>query len=155
MAKRIQLVLTKDINKLGKNGDLVEVAPGYAKNYLVPQGLAVFTTPGILKQVEVRREKERQRLLAIKAEADRQKTALETISRFAVAKPVGEGDAIFGTLTSQDLADVIQEKTGFEIDRRGITVPEVNHLGIYKASVKLHAEVTANIEVQIVAAKLS
>jgi large subunit ribosomal protein L9 len=155
MAKRIQLVLTKDVSKLGRNGDLVEVAPGYAKNYLVPQGLATFTTPGILRQAEQRREKERQRLQAIKAEAEAQKTALETIGRFGVTKPVGEGEAIFGTLTSQDLADAIKEKTGYDIDRRGIEVPDVHKLGTYRATVKLHSEVTANIEVQIVAAKVS
>ncbi|WP_204152366.1 50S ribosomal protein L9 [Leptolyngbya sp. CCY15150] len=155
MAKRIQLVLTKDVSKLGRNGDLVEVAPGYAKNYLVPQGLASFTTPGILRQAAQRREKERERLLAVKAQAEAQKTALETIGRFAVTKPVGEGNAIFGTLTSQDLADVILEKTGQEIDRRGIEIPDVHSLGTYKASVKLHADVTANIEVQIVAAKVA
>lgn len=154
MAKRIQLVLTQDISTLGKNGDLVEVAPGYAKNYLIPQGMAVFTTPGILKQVERRREKERQRLQDIKAQADAQKAALETIGRFAVEKQVGEGNAIFGTLTSQDLADAIKEKTGQDVDRRGITVPEVHTLGTYKASIKLHADVTANVEVQIVAAKV-
>ena len=55
MAKRVQVVLTEDIRKLGQNGDLVEVAPGYARNYLLPQGKAVRTTPGVLKQVERRR----------------------------------------------------------------------------------------------------
>ncbi len=63
MAKRVQLVLSKDVSKLGKTGDLVEVAPGYARNYLIPQGVAVPTTPGILRQVERRKELERQRLV--------------------------------------------------------------------------------------------
>ena len=61
MAKRVQLVLNKDVNKLGKLGDLVEVAPGYARNYLLPQKMAVQATPGILKQAERRKEKERLR----------------------------------------------------------------------------------------------
>jgi large subunit ribosomal protein L9 len=65
MAKKVQLLLNKDIHKLGKRGDLVDVAPGYARNYLVPQGFAVVVTDGILRQVEQRREKERQRLLDI------------------------------------------------------------------------------------------
>ena len=71
MAKQVQLVLNKEVFKLGKAGDLVSVAPGYARNYLIPQGLAVPTTPGILKQVERRRELERQRLLEEKKEAVR------------------------------------------------------------------------------------
>jgi large subunit ribosomal protein L9 len=150
MAKRVQLVLTQDIKKLGKNGDLVEVAPGYARNYLLPQGMAVRTTPGILKQVERRKEQERQRLLEEKQEAQSRKTALETIGRFSIAKQVGENDAIFGTVTSQDVADVIQQATSQEIDRRGITVPDIRKIGAYKVEIKLHPEVTAVVEIQVV-----
>ena len=69
MAKRVQLVLSQDISKLGKEGDLVEVSPGYARNYLLPRGLGYRATPGVLKQVERRREEERQRLEQIKKDA--------------------------------------------------------------------------------------
>lgn len=151
MAKRIQLVLNKDISKLGRTGDLVEVAPGYARNYLIPQGLAVHTTPGILKQVERRREAERQRLLELKKEAEAQKAALEKAGRLAISKQVGEKDAIFGTVTNQDVADVIQGATGVEIDRRSITVPDIHKLGTYKVEIKLHPEVTATVDIQVVA----
>lgn len=150
MAKRVQLVLTKDISKLGHNGDLVEVAPGYARNYLLPQGLAVRTTPGILKQVERRREAERQRLLELKKEAEAQKAALEKAGKLAISKQAGEKDAIFGTVTNQDVADVILSATGLEIDRRGITVPEIHKLGTYRVDLKLHPEVTAAVEIQVV-----
>jgi large subunit ribosomal protein L9 len=149
MAKRTQVVLNQDVRKLGKNGDLVEVAPGYARNYLIPQGLAVVATSGILKQVEQRREKERQRLLAEKQQAQQRKTALETIGRFVIRKQVGENEAIFGTVTSQDLADAIQANAGQEVDRRGITLPEISKTGFYQAEVKLHPEVTANVEIQV------
>ncbi|MEO1400908.1 MAG: 50S ribosomal protein L9, partial [Cyanobacteria bacterium J06635_1] len=88
MAKRVQLVLSEDIRKLGKTGDLVEVAPGYARNYLIPRGLGYRATPGVLKQVERRREEERQRLEAIKQEAESMKTALNTIGLFTVKKQV-------------------------------------------------------------------
>ena len=106
MAKRVQVVLTEDIRKLGQNGDLVEVAPGYARNYLLPNGKAVRTTPGVLKQVERRREAERQRQIAIKQEAEAIKTTLATIGMFTIQKPVGENDAIFGTVTAADVATV-------------------------------------------------
>ena len=149
MAKRVQVVLNQSINKLGKDGDLVEVAPGYARNYLIPQKLGVIATPGILKQVEQRREKERQRLLAEKQEAVARKTALETIGRFTIRKQVGEGEAIFGTVTTQEVAEAIQAATNQEVDRRGITVPEISQTGFYKATVKLHPEVTAEIEIQV------
>lgn len=153
MAKRVQLVLNKDVSKLGRAGDLVEVAPGYARNYLLPQGLAVHTTPGILKQVERRREAERQRMLELKKEAEAQKTALEKASRLAISKQVGENDAIFGTVTNQDVADVIQSATGLEIDRRSITVPDIHQLGVYKVDIKLHPEVSATVDIQVVPLK--
>lgn len=149
MAKRVQVVLNKTVNKLGKSGDLVEVAPGYARNYLLPQGIAAIATPGILRQVEQRKEKERQRLLAERQQAEDRKTALQTIGRFVIRKQVGEGEAIFGTVTNQEVADVIKENTSQEIDRRGITLPEISKTGFYKAQIKLHPEVTAEIEIQV------
>jgi large subunit ribosomal protein L9 len=151
MAKRIQVVLQEDIRKLGISGDLVEVAPGYARNYLIPRGLAVRTTPGVLKQVERRREEIRQRLEQIRQDAESMKTALETIGMFVIEKPVGEEDAIFGTVTSSDVADAIKEATQKEVDRRDITVPDINKLGEYKVNIKLHADVTATINVRVAA----
>ncbi|QSJ16323.1 50S ribosomal protein L9 [Nostoc sp. UHCC 0702] len=151
MAKRVQLVLNKDISKLGKSGDLVEVAPGYARNYLIPQKLATHATPGILKQVERRREQERQRQLELKQHALEQKAALETIGSLKIAKQVGENEAIFGTVTNQEVADAIQAATNQEIDRRGITIPDIGKLGTYKADIKLHSEVTAQVDIEVVA----
>ena len=151
MAKRVQVVLTEDIRKLGHNGDLVEVAPGYARNYLLPNGKAVRTTPGVLKQVERRREAERQRQLEIKQEAEATQKALATIGMFTIQKPVGENDAIFGTVTSSDVADVIKSLSGKEVDRRDITVPDINKLGEYEAQIKLHSEVTATVNLRIIA----
>jgi large subunit ribosomal protein L9 len=150
MAKRVQLVLTKDVTKLGKLGDLVEVAPGYARNYLIPQSLAARATPGLLKQVERRREKEYQRQLELKQQATEQKTALENIAGLKIAKQVGENEAIFGTVTTQDVADAIKAVASLEIDRRGITIPDISQLGTYKAEIKLHAEVTAVINIEVV-----
>lgn len=149
MAKRVQLVLNQDVKKLGRTGDLVEVAPGYARNYLIPKNIGVVATPGILKQVERRKEQERQRLLEEKQQAESRKTALETIGRFVIRKQVGENEAIFGTVTAQDVAEAIQASTNQEVDRRGITVPDISKLGFYKVDVKLHPEVTATVEVQV------
>ncbi|MUG96732.1 50S ribosomal protein L9 [Scytonema sp. UIC 10036] len=151
MAKRVQLVLTQDVSKLGKSGDLVEVAPGYARNYLVPKKLATKATPGILKQVERRRELERQRQLELKQQAQEQKATIEKVSSYNIAKQVGEGDAIFGTVTTQEVADVIQQITGLEVDRRGITIPDISKLGTYEADVKLFTDVTAKVKIEVVA----
>ena len=150
MAKRIQLVLNQDISKLGRAGDLVEVAPGYARNYLLPQKLAVNTTPGILKQVERRREAERQRLAELKVEAEAQKAALEKATSLIISKQEGENEAIFGTVTNQEVADLIQSATSIEIDRRTISVPEIHKLGTYRVDIKLHPEVSATVEIRVV-----
>ncbi|MBD2136104.1 50S ribosomal protein L9 [Anabaena sp. FACHB-1237] len=150
MAKRVQLVLTKDVSKLGKSGDLVEVAPGYARNYLIPQSLATQATPAVLRQVEIRREKERQRQLELKQQATEQKAALEKLASLKIAKQVGENEAIFGTVTTQDVSDAIQAAASIEIDRRNITIPDIGKLGSYKADIKLHSEVTAQIEIEVV-----
>ncbi len=150
MAKRIQLVLTQDVSKLGKSGDLVEVAPGYARNYLLPKQFGTFATPAVLKQVEKRREKERLRLLALKEESIALKAAIEAVGRFTIAKQVGEGDAIFGTVTDREIAEAIQQSTGKEVDRRGITVPDIHQIGTYKAEIKLHHDVTATVDIEVV-----
>lgn len=150
MAKRVQLVLNQDVSKLGISGDLVEVAPGYARNYLIPQKLAIRATPGILKQVERRREKERQRQLELKQQAQELKATLENIGGFTIAKQVGEENAIFGTVTDREVAALIQQAINQEVDRRGITLPDISKTGTYKAEIKLHPEVTAVVEIQVV-----
>ena len=149
MAKRVQVVLSKNVSKLGNSGDLVDVAPGYARNYLIPQGLGSIATPGIIRQVEQRREKERQAKLAILQEAESRKTALKTIGRLVIRKQAGEANAIFGTVTSQEVADVIKEQAGLEVDKRGITVPDISLLGNYEVEVKLHPEVTATVNIEV------
>lgn len=150
MAKRVQLVLSQDVIKLGRSGDLVEVAPGYARNYLLPKKMAVHATPGILKQVERKREQERQRQLELKQQAQELKAALEKVDSLTIAKQVGEKDAIFGTVTDREVAGLIQQAIGQEVDRRGITLPDISKTGTYTAQVKLHPEVTATVEINVV-----
>ncbi len=150
MAKRVSVVLNQSVSKLGNNGDIVEVAPGYARNYLVPQGLASIATKGIIKQVEARREKERQQKLAEKQAAENKKVAFKTIGKLTIRKQVGEENAIFGTVTTQEIADVIKQQAGIEVDRRGIEVPDISKTGDYQAEVKLHPEVIATVDFQVI-----
>ena len=150
MAKRISVVLNEDVAKLGKNGDLVEVAPGYARNYLIPKGSASIATRGIVKQVEARKETERLRKLAIKQEAEDKKTAFKTIGRLVIRKQVGEGNAIFGTVTAQEVVDLIKEKAMLDVDRKGIDVPDISSTGMYQVEVKLHPEVSATVDIEVV-----
>ncbi len=150
MAKRVQVVLNEDVLSLGKDGDLVEVAPGYARNYLLPYGKALPVTPAVMKKVKHRRAKQAEQQAALKQEALDFQTALVTIGRFTVKKQIGEDDVLFGTVTNGDVAQAIQEATKKEIDRRDITVPEIHRVGKYKVQVKLHSEVTAEINLEVV-----
>lgn len=151
MAKRVQVVLNKAVNKLGHPGDVVDVAPGYARNYLIPQGLALQPTPGILKQAERRRAIELQRLAELKQQSEAQKATLDAAKGMSIAKQIGENGAIFGTVTNQDVADAIKAVTSLEVDRRTISVPDIHTLGSYKAEIKLHSEVTATVDFEVVA----
>ncbi|MBF2099276.1 MAG: 50S ribosomal protein L9 [Gloeomargaritaceae cyanobacterium C42_A2020_066] len=151
MAKRVQVVLAQPVSKLGQSGEVVEVAPGYARNYLIPKGLAVPATRGVLQQVARREALEAQRKQQEREEAVARKTALETIGVLTLTATVGEKDSLFGSVTDRDIAEAILAATGKEVDRRGITVPEVRKTGSYEAEVKLHPEVMATVRFRVVA----
>ena len=149
MAKRVQVVLTETISSLGKDGDVVDVAPGYARNFLFPTGKAVNVSPSILKQIERKREKEKIAAEKIKQEALDFKTALKTIGRFTIKKQVGEDGVLFGTVTNGDVAEAIKSSTKKEIDRRDIQVPDIHILGSYTVQIKLHQEVSAEVNIEV------
>ena len=149
MAKRVQVVLTENISSLGKDGDVVDVAPGYARNFLFPTGKAVNVTPSVLKQIERKREKEKIASEKIKKEALEFKTALKTIGRFTIKKQVGEDGVLFGTVTNGDVAEAIKASTKKDIDRRDIQVPDIHTLGSYSVQIKLHQEVSAEVNIEV------
>ena len=149
MAKRVQVVLTESISTLGRDGDIVDVAPGYARNYLLPFGKAVNVTPSVLKQIERKRAKEKIAAEKLKQEAIDFQTALNTIGRFSIKKQVGEDGVLFGTVTNGDVAEAIKLATKKEIDRRDITVPDIHNLGSYTAKIKLHQDVNAEINIEV------
>ena len=149
MAKRVQVVLTENISSLGKDGDVVDVAPGYARNFLFPTGKAVNVTPSVLKQIERKREKEKIEAEKIKNDALDFKTALKTIGRFTIKKQVGEDGVLFGTVTNGDVAEAIKASTKKDIDRRDIQVPDIHTLGSYTVQIKLHQEVSAEVNIEV------
>ncbi|MFN3678453.1 MAG: 50S ribosomal protein L9 [Thermosynechococcus sp.] len=151
MAKRVQVVLNETVNKLGRMGQVVEVAPGYARNYLFPRGIAEPATPSALRRVERLQEKERQRLAELKAIAEKQKATLEKLATITISMPVGEKEMLFGSVTPQDVANAIQAITGETVDRRAMVLPEIRKLGTYTAEIKLHPEVSVKLNIQVVA----
>jgi len=150
MAKRVQVALTESISSLGKDGDIVEVAPGFARNFLLPFGKAVNVTPSVLKQIERKKAKEKIAADNLKQEAVDFETALKTIGRFTIKKQVGEDGVLFGTVTNGDVAEAIEETTKKQIDRRTITVPDIHNLGSYVVKIKLHPEVNAEVKIEVI-----
>ena len=143
------LILLDDVEKLGLAGDEVHVAPGYARNYLIPQGLAAKATPGTLRLIESRKamiaERRAQALADAKAAAEK----LATVE-ISIAMQATDDDLLFGSVTARMVADELN-KLGFAVEHSRITIePAIKTLGGYDVAVKLHAEVSANVKVWVV-----
>jgi len=145
----MQIVLKEDIDKLGRRGEIVKVADGYARNYLLPLGKALPATAGNLKVIE--REKRRYVVRLTKEKEENQALAgrIQGLSLTLVRK-VGESDVLYGSVTSGDIAESLS-KEGIVVDKRRIQLPEpIKSLGIYTISIRLHPEVTAEVKVWVV-----
>jgi len=145
----MKVILKKDFENLGKAGDVVQVKNGYARNYLVPRGIALTASERNMRILEEEAKLNARREVKNKREAEIKAGELEKISVTA-AVPVGEEDKVFGSVTAQDIADLMKDK-GFEIDKRKIVLDEpIKALGVYTVPVKLHAEVEGRIRVWVV-----
>jgi len=145
----MKVVLRQDVDKLGKRGEVVSVADGYARNYLVPKQIALRATAGNLKRVELERHRLNVRLVRERSDAEELAKRVANLS-CTVARKVGENDVLYGSVTNADVAAFL-EKEGFAIDKRKILLEEpIKALGIYSVPVRLHPEVTAEVKVWVV-----
>ena len=146
----MKVILAGDVEKLGKKGDVVVVADGYARNFLVPNGLALMATKGSLKQAE----------LMQKARADREERAKEEAAKKVAhlgSSPVyisaraGEGGRLFGSVTSSDVARAIEDQLEEVVDRRNVLLDDpIRSLGAHQVEIKLHEQVTALVTVEVI-----
>ncbi len=145
----MKVILRQNIDKLGKIGQIVDVKDGYALNYLIPKGFAYVAVKGNVKALEEEKKiVEKRNLQELKA-AELLASELEKIS-VTIPVQVGEEDKIFGSVTTQMIADALKEK-GHEIDKRKIELEEqIKTLGIYNVNIKLHPSVSAKIKVWVV-----
>ena len=144
------ILLREDIDTLGGRGEIVKVKAGYARNYLLPQGLATLATKGNVKQIEQEREALLKKAAIEKATAEAQKDQMGSIA-LSFERKAGEGGTLFGSVTSMDIAEALQAK-GYEIDRRKISLREaIKETGEYTVKVKLHREVTLDVPVTVTA----
>jgi large subunit ribosomal protein L9 len=147
----VKVVLREDVESLGKKGDLLDVADGYARNYLVPRGLALQATKGVVKQSEAMRRNRDAKEVRDRDAARELATKLGA-SPIVVTARAGEGGKLFGSVTSADVAAAVQASTGVAIDRRKITLAEpIRELGDTEVPVKLHADVDVVLAVSVVA----
>lgn len=146
-----KLILTHEVTGLGAPGDVVEVRDGYARNYLLPRGLATAWTSGAQKQVDAIRTARRKREIATVEDARAVRDALQA-STVRVAVRSGGNGRLFGSVTTADIADAVAAAGGPALDRRKIEVPQpIKALGTYKVQVRLHEQVVANLAVEVVA----
>ncbi|GAB6886657.1 50S ribosomal protein L9 [Desulfothermus okinawensis JCM 13304] len=145
----MRVILRTDIEKLGKLGDVVDVKPGYARNYLLPKKLAMLATPSNLKVFEHEKKKLEEKLNAVRFQAKELAAKLES-EKIEIFVRVGEGDKLYGSVTSSNIVDELR-KRGFEIDRKKVELDKpIRSLGDYQVPVKLYPGVVATLNVSVV-----
>jgi large subunit ribosomal protein L9 len=148
----MEVILKEHVDNLGRRGEIVKVADGYARNYLLPRKLALLATEGNKKQIE----RERSKFEALEADERRVAEALaERMGKveIEIARKVGETEALYGSVTTSDIAEALAGK-GFELDRRKIQLHDpIKKLGEFDVPVKLHRDVVLQMKVRVVADK--
>lgn len=149
----MQLVLIKDVPKLGKKGETVNVSDGYGRNFLLARGLAVSATGGRLRTIAKENADKEDVARRAKEAAEELKSKLEAAPVTMKAR-FGEGGKIFGSVTAQDIAAVVKEQLNVTVDKKIIKIDEpLKTAGTYKVSVKLHTEVRATLVINLVSAE--
>jgi large subunit ribosomal protein L9 len=144
------ILLREDVDNLGGRGEIVKVKSGYARNFLLPQGIATLASKGNIKQIEGERSALLKKSAYEKSTADAQAEQMKDIS-LSFERRAGEGGTLFGSVTSMDIADALKAK-GYEIDRRKIVLrDEIKETGDFTVNVNLHREVTIEIPVAVTA----
>lgn len=144
----MKIVLTEDIDNVGEMGEVVKVAGGYARNYLIPRGLAVAATKGNVRHAEQWRQQREARAQKEVNEAKQLKQRLETVP-LRIPAQAGPDGQLFGSITTAHLAEAISAVLDTSIDRQSIELDEpIRHLGFHEVSINLHPDVTANVTVE-------
>lgn len=148
----MKVVLRADVESLGTKGAVVDVSAGYARNYLVPRGLAIAATDGSVRQADAMRRNRSAREARDVAAAQEVATRLEG-RRIEVVARAGEGGRLFGSVTAADVAEAVLAQTGVEVDRRRVQLGEpLKELGSVEVPVKVHPQVEVVVQVEVVAA---
>ena len=148
MARSVQVVLTEDLPNVGQSGEVVRVRPGYARNFLIPRGLAALATKDNVGRIE--HEKRVAQLRAQKVRAESQELAKKLHgTKISVGVQVGEENKLYGSVTSRDVEEGLAAK-GFEVDRRKIVMDPIKELGVHDVPIRIAAGVDATVHVEVV-----
>ena len=148
----MKLILTGDVPNLGAPGDIVEVKDGYGRNYLLPRGLAVVATRGAEKQVEAIRRARKSREIRDLGHAREVAAQLGDLAITVKAKAAGDSGRLFGSVTAADVVEAVRAAGGPALDRRAVEVPaQIKTVGKHPVTVRLHPEVTTELDVAVVA----
>jgi large subunit ribosomal protein L9 len=148
----MKLILTADVPNLGAPGDIVEVKDGYGRNLLLPRKLAIVATRGAEKQVAAIQRAQRARQIRDLGHAKEVAGQLAALSLTIKAKAAGDSGRLFGSVTSADVVDAVRAAGGPALDRRSVDVPgQIKSVGSHKVTVRLHPEVTTELDVTVVA----
>lgn len=150
MAKTtVQVILRDDVEHLGRSGELVRVKPGYARNFLLPRGLAAIATRGNIAQIEHEKKAALARAAKLRASAEQRAGQLDGV-RVEISAKAGDNEKLFGSVGAKDIADAL-EAQGIEIDRKKIVLPDpIKELGDHDVPIKLGYEVTGTVKVTVV-----
>jgi len=144
----MEVILREDVDKLGRRGDVVKVAEGYGRNFLLPRGLAMAVNEANKAMIAKERKANDARLAKEKAEFEALAQRIATL-RFVAPRKVGENDVLYGSVTSGDIAEFLKAK-GIEIDKRKVTLDEpIKRLGDHEIRIKLHPEVQATLKLMV------
>ena len=147
----MDVILTQDVEKLGVQGSIVHVKPGFARNFLVPQGLALMATSAQVKTIEEITRQRRRKIARAEAESQAIKAKLEKHS-LEFKLTLGEDDKAFGSITAHDVLETLV-RDGFTVEKHAVHLPQpIKSLGVHEVPVKLHANVTAVLKVRVVKA---
>ena len=150
----MQVILTKDVDTLGSNGDIIEVSDGYYRNYLGPRNMAVIATKGSLADLQRRIDRIRAKAEKKHQEDQAKAEKVNALQLLTLEANAGDSGKLYGTITTKELTKVLQEKTGYEIERRNVNVDHpINKVGEYTVYVKFSAKVSAQVKLQVNAIK--
>ncbi len=145
----MKIILTQDHPKLGPKGAIVEVADGYARNYLIPQGFAIAATPSNLKAFQELQRQQQQKEAKRRERAEKLAKKLSKV-KLAFALRTAEEGKVFGSIGTQDIARALQERGFHEIDKHMVILEEpIKELGTFRVPIRLHPEVTAEVKVEV------